>query len=59
MSKPGSSVTLATSIPREVVLAANLGHLDPAALDLAAETDDPRTLVVPDAGEILYRLTDG
>ncbi len=53
------SVTLATSIPRDVVLAANLGYLDPAALDLAAEAADPRTLVVPDAGEILYRLTDG
>jgi nickel-dependent lactate racemase len=50
------TVTLATGIPREVVLAANLGYLDPAEVDLAAFAADPGTFVVPDAGEVLYRL---
>jgi nickel-dependent lactate racemase len=47
-------VTLATGIPEEVVRAANLGYLDPAAVDLA----DPDAFVVPDAGEVLYRLRE-
>jgi len=49
-------VTFATSIPREVVEAANVGYLDPAAIDVAACEADPDTLVVPNAGEVLYRL---
>jgi Lactate racemase N-terminal domain len=49
-------VTLATGIPEEVVKAANLGYLDPALVDVAALRADPDTLVVPDAGEVLYRL---
>ena len=49
-------VTLATSVPEDVVRAANLDHLDPASLDLAAAAADPDTLVVPQAGEVLYRL---
>jgi hypothetical protein len=49
-------VTLATGIPEDVVLAANLGYLDPAAFDLAAYQADPDTFVVPNAGETLYRL---
>ena len=56
---PGCTVTLATGIPEDVVRAANLDYLDPADVDLAAEAADPQTLVVPDAGEVLYRLTDG
>jgi len=50
------TVTLATGIPEAVVRAANLDHLDPATLDLAALAADPDTLVVPDAGEVLFRL---
>ena len=50
------TVTLATGIPEAVVRAANLDHLDPALLDLDAEAADPGTFVVPDAGEVLYRL---
>ncbi|BCY11221.1 hypothetical protein L3i22_063090 [Actinoplanes sp. L3-i22] len=46
------TVTLATGIPEEVVRRANLDHLDPAAVDLA----DPGALVVPNAGEVLFRL---
>jgi lactate racemase len=49
-------VTLATGIPEEVVTAANLLYRDPGTVDIAAWTADPGTLVVPDAGEILYRL---
>jgi lactate racemase len=49
-------VTLATGIPEATVRAVNLGHRDPASLDLAAMEADPDTLVVHDAGEVLYRL---
>jgi len=49
-------VTLATGIPEEVVVKANLGYLDPATIDLDALRRDPDTLVVEDAGEVLYRL---
>jgi nickel-dependent lactate racemase len=49
-------VTLATGIPEEVCRAANLGYLDPAAVDLDAYASDPATLVVPRAGEVLFRL---
>ena len=50
------TVTLATGIPEEVVRGANLDYLDPASLDLAALEADPETMVVPQAGEILFRL---
>ena len=50
------TVTLATSIPEEIVRAANLDHLDPEEVDLEALASDPDTLVVPQAGEVLYRL---
>jgi lactate racemase len=49
-------VTLATAIPPEDCAAVSLGYLDPATLDLAALAADPGTLVVPKAGEQLYRL---
>jgi nickel-dependent lactate racemase len=49
-------VTLATGIPRETVEAVNLHYLDPATVDVAAWRDDPAALVVPDAGEVLFRL---
>jgi nickel-dependent lactate racemase len=49
-------VTLATGIPRETVEAVNLNYLDPATVDVAAWRDDPTALVVPDAGEVLFRL---
>jgi nickel-dependent lactate racemase len=51
-------VTLATGIPEDVVRGANLGYLDPASVDLNALEDDPETLVIPNAGEILHRLAD-
>jgi nickel-dependent lactate racemase len=49
-------VTLATGIPEHVVRAANLDYVDPADVDLAAFEADPDTLVVPHAGEVLFRL---
>jgi nickel-dependent lactate racemase len=49
-------VTLATGIPEDVVRRANLGYLSPAAVDVEAWATDPDTLVVRDAGEVLYRL---
>ncbi len=49
-------VTLASAVPEDVCHAANLGYLDPASVDVAAFAADPDTLVVPRAGEMLYRL---
>jgi nickel-dependent lactate racemase len=50
------TVTLATGIPEEVVRRVNLGYLDPVTVDLDALAAEPDTLVVPDAGEVLFRL---
>ncbi|HEY5886110.1 MAG TPA: lactate racemase domain-containing protein [Acidimicrobiales bacterium] len=49
-------VTLATGIPEAVVRGANLRYQDPSTVDLDALYADPDTFVVPDAGEVLYRL---
>ena len=49
-------VTLATGIPQDVCLAANLGYLDPATVDVRRYASDGETLVVPRAGEVLFRL---
>jgi lactate racemase len=50
------TVTLATGISEDVVRSVNLDYLDPAKVDPQAWAADPGTLVVPDAGENLYRL---
>ena len=49
-------VTLATQIPREVCESINLGYLDPDTVDLEALEKEPGTVVIPNAGEILYRV---
>lgn len=49
-------VTLATGIPEDVVRRANLHYLSPDSVDLDALRADPDTLVVDNAGEVLYRL---
>ena len=49
-------VSLATQIPEEQCRRANLGYVDPASIDLAAAEADGETFVVPDAGEVLFRL---
>ena len=50
------TVTLATGIPEEVCRAINLDYLDPATVDVTAYQADQDTLVIPQAGEVLYRL---
>ncbi len=50
------TVTLATGIGEDLTRAVNLDYLDPAEVDPARWAADPGTLVVPDAGEDLYRL---
>ena len=50
------NVMLATGIPEDVCHAANLGYLDPASVDHDAFAAEPDTLVVPRAGEMLFRL---
>ena len=50
------TVTLATGIPEDVVRSVSLDYLDPASVDIAAFEADAETLVVPDAGEVLFRL---
>lgn len=55
---PRIQVTLATGIPREICEQVNLGYRDPASIDPTewAARNDPDLLVVPRAGEYLYRL---
>jgi nickel-dependent lactate racemase len=55
---PRIKVTLATKIPKERCERVNLGYLDPAAIDIDEwkGREDEGILVVPKAGEMLYRL---
>ena len=53
---PRIRVTLATGIARDRCERINLGYLDPARLDPASWPSDDGTLVVPRAGEMLYRV---
>lgn len=50
------TVTLATEIAEKRVRAVNLDYLDPVAVDPDTWAHDPDTLVVPRAGEDLFRL---
>ena len=54
---PRIRVTLATQISEERCRRANLGFLDPdsTAMRNLKESSDPETLVVPRAGETLFR----
>ena len=58
---PRIQVTLATGLPRELCESINLGYLDYRSLNpnnyLGKEVEG--ILVVPNAGEMLYRLQDG
>jgi lactate racemase len=58
LESPRIRVTLATGIPRERCQRVNLGYQDPAAIDVERERSeaDAGTLVVPRAGEMLYRI---
>jgi lactate racemase len=55
---PRVLVTLATGIPEKRCKEHNLGYLDPSGIDLDAWSgrEEEGLLVVPRAGEILYRL---
>jgi nickel-dependent lactate racemase len=55
---PRIKVTLATRIPEERCRRLNLGYLSPDQINLDEwqHREDPETLVVPKAGELLYRL---
>ncbi len=53
---PRIRVTLATGIPPELCRKINLGYLDPRSVDAEAWAREPGTLVVPRAGEMLYRV---
>lgn len=57
---PRITVTLATGIPEEVCRAVNLGYRDPATIDPAAYAgrEEEGVLLVPKAGEMLFRLAD-
>ncbi len=52
-------VTLATGIPEEHCRRVNLGYKDPGRIDPRDFEGDPRTLVIPRAGEMLYRVGTG
>jgi nickel-dependent lactate racemase len=56
LETPRIQVTLATGIPRERCERINLGYLDPAAVNPAEWEGKPGWLVVPRAGEMLYRV---
>jgi len=57
---PRITVTLATGISAEQCAAHNLGYCDPATINPAewANREDEGILLVPKAGEILYRLRE-
>jgi len=60
LERPRIQVTLATGIPEERCRRLNLGYLDPASIDVAAweGREDEGILLVPKAGEMLYRVKD-
>jgi nickel-dependent lactate racemase len=60
VEQPRIRVTLATGIPEKRCRQVNLGYLDPATVnpDAWANREGEGMLLVPKAGETLYRLTD-
>jgi lactate racemase len=58
IEKPNVRVTLASRVPPEVCAALNLGYADPDAIRMEdwANREDEGILLVPKAGETLYRL---
>lgn len=58
LEKPRIRVTLATGIPHERCERVNLGYLEPGAIDLDEwrDREDEGILLVPKAGELLYRV---
>ncbi len=62
VERPRIRVTLATGIPEERCTRVNLGYRDPVTIRVAEWMEraqaDPGLLVVPRAGEVLYRLRE-
>jgi len=58
VERPRVTVTLATGIPESECRAINLGYRDPASINPEdwKDKEDEGLLLVPNAGEILYRL---
>ena len=58
VEKPHANVILATGIPEEVCKSINLGYMDYRKINIAdyENREDEGVLVVPHAGEILYRV---
>jgi len=58
IERPRIQVTLATGIPQERCNLVNLGYMDPEMIDLSEweGRENEGVLVVPKAGEILYRV---
>ena len=56
VEEPRVQVTLATGISPEHCALVNLGYADPAAVDPRDYAGDAKTLVIPRAGELLYRV---
>ena len=61
IEQPRVRVTLATAIPEDVCRRINLGWRDPGSIDPGSFTgrEHEGVLMVPKAGEQLYRLSDG
>jgi nickel-dependent lactate racemase len=61
VERPRIHVELSTGIPESVCRDVNLGYRDPDAFDVGSlrGREDAGILVVPDAGETLFRLADG
>lgn len=57
---PRIRVTLATGIPEQRCHQINLGYQDPATIDIQSwrDREEQGILVVPNAGELLYRLQE-
>ena len=60
LESPRIEVVLATAIPEEECRAINLGYLDPSTINPAdyADREEEGILLVPKAGEILYRIQE-
>ncbi len=61
IESPRIHVTLATRIPEERCCRLNLGYMDPDAIDFDEwrNREDEGVLLVPKAGEMLYRIKPG
>ena len=60
VERPRIDVILATAIPEDVCEQINLGYQDRSTIDIQAfeNREDEGILVVPNAGEMLFRLSD-